>query len=361
MKNYKILTIGPSGAGKTVFLASLFKQLSIQGEYGFLLKVEDVKQRSDLNNIYTEIVTGEKWPRGTTGDVKEWIFTCCVQNPNLLSMYPVCQFTYIDYPGGLITDPQDNSFDFAKDVKDANAVLAILDGTQILALMENKDVSKWLLSELSSLTQIIQECDRIPVHFIISKWDVLHNKYKLSEVRERLLNKSQEFKNVVDARKEAQPMRLIPVSSIGMEFATLQSDGRSMKKIPNRIPQPYRLEVPVTYAMTDPLEEELKKVLKQFNQGTGLEKNHLLTFVKKGFKGVNNGIIIQILNLIIKIFPNMISSPLKGLFTIIKNGDYEVDLNKVKDQETALQHAIICFKKIQTKFIQEVPASDLHE
>lgn len=35
MENYKILTLGTSGAGKTVFLASMFKALSTQGEEGF--------------------------------------------------------------------------------------------------------------------------------------------------------------------------------------------------------------------------------------------------------------------------------------------------------------------------------------
>ncbi|MEI1375672.1 hypothetical protein PQG02_03225 [Nostoc sp. UHCC 0926] len=364
MENYKILTIAPSGAGKTVLLGSIFKQLSIQGKYGFFLKVEDGKQRSELTNIYAEIVTGEKWPRGTTGDVKEWVFTCCVKTHNL-SMYPVCQFTYIDYPGGLITNPQDNDFDFAKAVINANAVLAILDGTQLLALMENKDVSRWLETELRPLTQIIQECGRIPVHFIISKWDVIHNKYDLSQVRKRLLNVSQEFKDVVDARKEVQPMRLIPISSIGMEFATLESDGRSMKKIPNRIPQPYQLELPITYAMTDTLEEELKEVSNKLNQGTGSDKNQILTFLKQGFPGVNKGIFIQPINwlgfYINMVSSPLISSPLKELFMIIKKGDYKVDLNQVKDQETALQHTIKCFKEIQTKFIKEFPASDLHE
>lgn len=59
MKNYNIITLGPSGAGKTVFLASLFKALSIQGEHGFFLEVEDSTKQNLLNKTYTELVSGE--------------------------------------------------------------------------------------------------------------------------------------------------------------------------------------------------------------------------------------------------------------------------------------------------------------
>ena len=41
MKTYNILTLGLSGAGKTVYLASLFKQLSTQGEQGFFLEIKE--------------------------------------------------------------------------------------------------------------------------------------------------------------------------------------------------------------------------------------------------------------------------------------------------------------------------------
>jgi WD40 repeat protein len=37
MKTYKIITLGASGSGKTVFLASMFKALGIQVDHGFYL------------------------------------------------------------------------------------------------------------------------------------------------------------------------------------------------------------------------------------------------------------------------------------------------------------------------------------
>lgn len=62
MKTYKIITLGASGSGKTVFLASMFKALSIQGDYTFFLEVEDPAKRKRLNAIYTQVITGDSWP-----------------------------------------------------------------------------------------------------------------------------------------------------------------------------------------------------------------------------------------------------------------------------------------------------------
>ncbi|MDB9451995.1 hypothetical protein [Dolichospermum circinale] len=42
MKSYKIVALGASGAGKTVFLSSLYKELSTQGKYGFYVDVENL-------------------------------------------------------------------------------------------------------------------------------------------------------------------------------------------------------------------------------------------------------------------------------------------------------------------------------
>ncbi|MFM6138762.1 MAG: hypothetical protein ACKPCP_32275, partial [Sphaerospermopsis kisseleviana] len=51
-------------------------------------------------------------------------------------------------------------------------------------------------------------------------------------------------------KKAGCPIRLIPVSSIGKEFATLQPDG-SMKKNPGAIPKPFQVEIPLVCALID--------------------------------------------------------------------------------------------------------------
>lgn len=258
VKNFKIITLGPSGAGKTVFLGSLFKQLSTQGKEGFFLEVADARKIRELNTIYAEVVTGEKWPSGTR-NVTEWTFTCCVKNAEL-DKYKVCEFTYIDYAGGLLTDVQEDQdifLDFQQAVPEADAVLAIIDGLKLYKFMvdeglSNRDVLIWLHKELPSIMQLVHRCQRdTPVHFIISKWDLLEGRYGIEEVRDRLLEKVPQFQDVVASRKTAGcPQRLIPVSSIGRGFANLQADG-SMQKNAGTIPTPFQVDIPLACVLLD--------------------------------------------------------------------------------------------------------------
>jgi hypothetical protein len=366
MRNYNIVTLGPSGAGKTVFLASLFKQLSIQGEYGFFLEVEDANKRRMLNSIYTELISNDKWPRGTKGEVNDWIFTCCVKPP-ISSTYPVCNFTYLDYAGGLLTDmtEEDNDFDFEQKVSAADAVLAILDGQKVLAFMQdsdiaNQDVSIWLHKDLPNLMQLINRCGAIPVHFIISKWDLLDKNYRLLEVRNRLLEKVTEFKSVVQNINNTDcPVRLIPVSSVGMNFATLQPDG-SMKKVPSETPRPFQVEVPLAYVLTDALQKKLSKI----------EEPWLKNFSNKVLF-VYDMILESLTGAISERFPEsdkIDNDILRMLVDITKKGVQKVEdwrrlqaesLKKVKDEKTALNHAVNSFLCIQKKLENDFPASDL--
>jgi GTPase SAR1 family protein len=268
VNNYDIITLGASGAGKTVFLSSLFKSLSIQGDHRFFLEVGDSKMEQLLNKFYSEILSGD-WPEGTRGDIQKWAFTCCVKNPNNLEQYSACQFTYIDYAGGLLTDidSEDEGYDFNFDqeIEKADAVLALLDGSKLLKFMDdkesdNRDISNWIQRDIPCLMRLVQKCKKIPVHFVISKWDLLVNKYTLLEVRNRLLEKVNEFKNVVKNRADAKcPVRLIPISSIGINFMTPQADG-SMKKFSGAVLSPFQVEVPLAFVLTDGLQAKISQL-----------------------------------------------------------------------------------------------------
>lgn len=407
MKNYNIITLGPSGAGKTVFLASLFKSLSIQGEHGFFLEVEDSKKQNTLNKIYTEVISGEAWPRGTRGEVTKWVFTCCVKTQDL-SKYPACQFTYLDYAGGLLTDldmeeEEDIGFNFQKAVEDADAVLAILDGSKVLNFMEDKHLSDrgvlvWMQRDLPSMLQLVDDCRKdTPVHFIISKWDLIESKYQLLEVRNHLLEKVLEFKNVVRNRNNAGcPVRLIPVSSVGMGFAVIQSDGQ-MKKIPGAIPHPFQVEVPLACVLIDGLKAQVSKLKEEqekiLQRPTEVKPKYgflgrVDQFFSNTILSVSTAVIRQFL---LEKLPDKYNNPaLQKLIDLTEKsvetvegkiqktqeevarkqkeaaqeterlrGLQEESLKVVKDEETALNHAVDSFLYIQQKLVSSFPASDL--
>ena len=272
MKTYNILTLGLSGAGKTVYLASLFKQLSTQGEQGFFLEIKENTARQKLNQYYTEIITGESWPESTRrGEIKEWVFDCCIKTQDL-KKYSVCQFIYKDYSGALLSElaadeASELNFPFEEAVKEADAVLAVLDGQKLFQFMQNPahpSVQYWILTELPTLLHLIQNCGKQPVHFIISKWDLIdnHGGWNLTNIIDSLRNKVPEFDNVVLPRLKAKcPMRIIPVSSIGMRFARLE--GNEMKKISGAIPQPYQVEIPLACVLIDGLIAQMEEVNKK--------------------------------------------------------------------------------------------------
>ena len=409
MKNYNIITLGPSGAGKTVFLASLFKSLSIQGEHGFFLEVEDFKKKNILNTIYTEITSGETWPRGTRGEVTKWVFNCCVKTRDL-SKYPACQFTYIDYAGGLLTDldleeDEGIGFNFQTAVQDADAVLAILDGMKVLKFMEDKHLRErgvlvWMQRDLPGILQLVDNCGKdTPVHFIISKWDLLENRYSLLEIRNRLLEKVTEFKNVIHSRINAGcPVRIIPISSIGIGFATLRDNGQ-MRKISGAVPHPFQVEVPLACVLIDglkaqvnKLKEEQTKILQRptevkpkygfmgkvdkflsntvLSASTTVIRQFLLTNLPDKYK-MNNSILKKVIDITEKSVETVENKIQKTQQEVARKEEeaaqeteqlrllQEESLKVVKDEETALNHAVDSFLYIQQKLISNFPASDL--
>jgi GTPase SAR1 family protein len=260
MRTYKVIMLGSSGAGKTVFLASMHKKLSIQGEEGFFIEVQDPVRRQVLESIYAEVATGDKWPMPTDASDQsqsgyEWTFRCCVRIEDR-SIHPACQFTYLDYAGGKLTDANVAGEDLVSEAKTADAVLGLLDGRKIYSFMKNNDDefrNLFLHKDIPSIARIMQYCEA-PVHFVISKWDLLEGKYTLGQICDRLLE-ILEFKNLI-SQLTGNTVRLIPVSSVGANFATLLPNGK-MQKHSGAIPRPFYVEVPLACVLPDAL---LKRV-----------------------------------------------------------------------------------------------------
>lgn len=259
-RNYNVIILGASGSGKTVFLAALFKQLSIQGNHGFYLEAE-ATERKRLNAIYAQLVSGDSWPIATAArNFSAYNFSCRVMSSELES-YTASKFTFIDYKGGLLTDIDedldDSYFDFQEEISNADAVILLIDGQKLYKFMQDRDLAKntyilsWLHRDLSNTLQLAARSNKVtPVYFVITKWDILDGHYSLLEIRE-CLDKFSELKKFIVTRIDAGcPVRLIPISSVGKTFSTLQIDG-SMKKTSGGIPEPWNLEIPLIYILID--------------------------------------------------------------------------------------------------------------
>lgn len=96
-----------------------------------------------------------------------------------------------------------------------------------------------------------------PMHFVVTKWDVLSG-YSLQEIASVLLSATDTgFYNLVETRTarrrngraDVGEVRLIPVSAVG-DFASLEPDWR-VSKAKGRDPSHLNVEVPLIAAMLD--------------------------------------------------------------------------------------------------------------
>lgn len=269
MNTYRIMMLGPSGSGKTVYLGSLFRELSIQGERGFFLGADD-RARKKLNEVYVQIVVGKKWPKGNEAedDAEDWVFTCSISTNGII--FDACQFVYIDYAGGRITESSiEDDSDFNEKLESADVMLGLLDGAKICDLMNDTDEGNlWLLLDLQNMLNIMMKNITKPIHFVISKWDLVESSgYSLKEVKEKLLEESG-FRNIVVTRQAQQnkvTTRLIPVSSVGQGFAKLLPDGITMEKVKGKKPKPFQVEVPLACVLPDMINSKGKELDRNTN------------------------------------------------------------------------------------------------
>jgi hypothetical protein len=382
LNNYTVIMLGPRGSGKTVFLASMYKKLSIQGELGFFLELDEDEKRKRLNNIYTQIAIDEKWPIGTSlAEVSEWTFTCKVQTPRLHE-YSACQFTYLDYAGGRITDEMEQAdITFERKIKEADALLCLLDGQKVCSLMRGERPGLvWSINDLHNMLIIMQRVDK-PIHFVISKWDIVKEQYTLEQILKRLIQ-IEEFKSIVELRNQANsPVRLIPVSSVGMGFAKLQPDG-SMKKT-GVLPKPYQVEIPLACVLPDMIQAKLEELLrtKEEEKNKSIEVKANLSFWDrlKKYAGIVGKTVVatvkdilprkyqfadEILKEIINVIDD-IERPIHEKEALAKKRSEELKLKKaesikaVESEETALKHVVNCFLSIVNQLEINYPQSNI--
>jgi hypothetical protein len=388
MNTYKIIMLGPSGSGKTVFLASMYNKLCTQGEAGFFIEIDSAEKSKQLHDLYTQIAFEEKWPPGTRrSEVSEWTFTCRVQTKDL-PIYPACQFTYLDYAGGLLTDQTDeNDAKFHEQVNKADALLCLLDGQRLCALMRNEKIGlKWAVNDLLKVLSIIQKSGK-PIHFLISKWDIVENQYTLEQIRDCLL-KIEQFKNLVSSYNNAgKPVRLIPVSAVGKDFATLKPDG-SMTKNLSVLPKPFQVEIPLACVLPDIIQADCKEVIdkmrEQANRPTEVKANlqwweQVGQVVGEGLKAAQEFLPSVVDFILPKKYAALQDTVLKMVEFAIESAEApakqkqeaavrrSADLleereelfKKVENEETALKYSLNCFLSVQNDFNRKFPESDL--
>lgn len=253
-EKFKVFVAGTSGAGKTAFLASMYNRMSAElHELGFYLETSP-SGANLLIKKYQELVNPEKpWPPGTD-DVTEWDFSC----RNFAKQQILFNFSYLDFPGGFITDSaglqQAEEFNVSQKVQDANSLLFLIDGQKVHYFLEDIEppVGHSLLIDIDFLVSLAMRAKiDVPIHFMLTKWDILDGVFTLESIKMKLLS-IPKLKNLIGTRRRAElPTRLIPVSAFGKGFATLDKSGRMVKNKTSKIPSPFQVELSIACTLID--------------------------------------------------------------------------------------------------------------
>ena len=373
MNVYKTIVLGASGSGKTVFLASMFNKLSVQHrEIGFYLTTTPEHQIYLMDKFREVETTSRGWPSGTKrADFSEYVFDCKVNTPK--GEFHVFRFSYLDYAGGLLTDsPEEGASyginDIKKEVDNAHAILVLIDGHKLWQALENKDTdaqSNFSISQdLRFILPNIMQCLNVPIHFVITKWDLIKGSYTLAEARQKLMENSY-FKSIVNLRKDrGKPTRLIPVSSVGDEFAKLGKNG-IVEKIAGKTPKPDMVEMPLACVLFD-LYEFAKQDRDVLVKSKGYQIRLLFLRILRGlgFVGALSLSLLQwptgaligrdVALAVTELLTNQVS---RGVaYVNKKHQDYA---NTIQGSADAMEHAIRCYWILNHKLVDKYPDSEL--
>lgn len=261
LPTFRVVALGLSGSGKTVFLSTMFHELShLAPQRSYYLDV-DGQTRLALGAIYNEVSdTSREWPHGTA-TTREFVFDCVGVDAHN-SRHPVLRLSYLDYSGGLLERAEEPGStaqsDLITHIEGADALLGMIDGHRLLAFMRGEQAGRdYFQRKLRPMLGFMHRAT-CPIHFVITKWDLVRDfgeprdaddQLRLARVIDALL-RYEHIKALVHSVGGHRIVRLIPVSAVGTRFAQLDRDGR-VSKLPNGEMDPMHVDVPLCAVLPD--------------------------------------------------------------------------------------------------------------
>jgi hypothetical protein len=347
----RILLLGASGAGKTVYLASMYRKLSLPSKDCSYNIVTNHKTALHLHKQIEQIKKpGHEWPSGTR-KLDSWEFECYVNTKN--GKHKAFEFVYLDYAGGCFTSlsndqsTADQGQQLEEFATKADLIMGLLDGEKILRFMDGKDSSELIDTDLRLILETMEKHKpTLPIYFIISKWDMIEKlgKHTLMSIRDRL-KEVEDMKNVLDSRGPKPVHRLIPVSAIGNQSAEYIKDESSgailtEKHSGQKSTSTFQVEMPLTFV----LEDVINKAILELQES------------REGLKGLN-----RFLNWLVSIFSNplreylppglgWITEELAGQLQKELGKSLRSDLERIRCQEDVLKYLMSDFRIAQERF-----------
>lgn len=173
--------VGHSGAGKTSFMAGMYRYLGDSAEgYGISAKKEN--QKAQLQRMAQGLMRG-RYPAGTDIQNKyEFAFTVLGQD--------LIPFNWIDYRGGILLseDPDDDDMDnFMLAINRADALVVFLDGQKLSQPGSRWNMEYDILISCIESSLSVSHISWLPISFVVTKCDLVPQNAKFSGL-ERFVN-----------------------------------------------------------------------------------------------------------------------------------------------------------------------------
>lgn len=231
----KVTVIGFTKSGKTTYLAGMYTMMSA-GRKNFSLIATDPNLDLFLDNIWGGICKGN-FPL-PSDNIETFTF-------HIAHNYkPVCEFNWLDYPGGILADPN-SPFrpELNKNISDADCLMLVLDGEifDIEALTESEyreklmrrlEFDNSLRNETKALTRLSAEGQHIPpIAIVVTKCDRIKREYQ--SVIEEVIRNNESLKGVFEGND------LVMTAAVSL--------GANIDK--GAQPDPYNIEQPIAFAV----------------------------------------------------------------------------------------------------------------
>jgi len=280
LPTFRVVALGGPGAGKTVYLSSLFHTLSYRTPERSYHLSTDPAQRIALGSLYRAVSdTSKPWPKGThRGETREFVFDCMAAD-GTGDAHRVLRMSYLDFAGELIQEESDDGgkalADLAGRIEEADALLGMIDGLKVLKLLRGEPEGRsYFQHGLQPMFGFMQNA-KCPIHLVVTKWDLVRDfgepddaddEFRLGRVIDALLQ-YEHIRALVYVYSSRQIVRLIPVSAVGSDFVQLDTDGKVVKRADGHM-RPTNVEVPLCAVLPDlfrqvesSLDESLKREL----------------------------------------------------------------------------------------------------
>ena len=161
--------VGHSGAGKTSFMAGLYKYVG-EDQEGYGIASRNDSQKRHLKKIANDLSKG-KYPAGTDIQQKySFAFT--------VAGYDLMPFNWIDYRGGILLsdEPEDEDMDkFMKAIANADALVVFLDGEKLIQPGSKWNMEYDILISCIENSLSVSHSSLFPISFVITKCDLIPN------------------------------------------------------------------------------------------------------------------------------------------------------------------------------------------